>query len=296
MNRLKQQLSIVYFFGKDKIRSLMYTSPTVLSNEETIDTIINNQCSVSRFGDGEFHLLIQSKDLKFQKRSDLLSERFKEILKCQQENLLVCIPKIFKPADLNIRTKESKAYWTDHAANYRMQWYKYLDLNKTYYNASFTRNYIAVKDKSKSEEFFQKIKKIWNHREVLIIEGEYSRIGVGNNLLDNARSVERILAPSEHAFEKYDDILNAAKRHTKEKLILIALGPTATVLSYDLHIAGFQAIDIGHLDVEFEWFLQKTSVRTKIANKYVIEANQQISEDDQFHDEEYKNQIMRIIS
>lgn len=32
------------------------------------------------------------------------------------------------------------------------------------------------------------------------------------------------------------------------RLILIALGMTATVLAYDLSKAGFWAIDIGHID------------------------------------------------
>ena len=39
-------------------------------------------------------------------------------------------------------------------------------------------------------------------------------------------------------------------------MILIALGPTATVLAYDLAKAGYWALDIGHLDLEYEWFLK----------------------------------------
>ena len=42
---------------------------------------------------------------------------------------------------------------------------------------------------------------------------------------------------------------------SKNKLILIALGPTATVLSYDLYKLGYHVIDIGHADIEYEWFL-----------------------------------------
>jgi hypothetical protein len=37
-----------------------------------------------------------------------------------------------------------------------------------------------------------------------------------------------------------------------DKLILIALGPTATVLAYDLAKKGYQAIDIGHLPSCYE--------------------------------------------
>ena len=39
----------------------------------------------------------------------------------------------------------------------------------------------------------------------------------------------------------------------KSVLFLVALGPTATVLAYDLSKIGYQAIDIGHIDISFVW-------------------------------------------
>ena len=42
---------------------------------------------------------------------------------------------------------------------------------------------------------------------VLLVEGEKSRLGVGNDLFENTGSVKRILCPSENAYEKYDEIL-----------------------------------------------------------------------------------------
>ncbi len=35
------------------------------------------------------------------------------------------------------------------------------------------------------------------------------------------------------------------------------LGPTAKLLSYDLTKRGYQAIDLGHIDSEYEWFQMK---------------------------------------
>ena len=73
-------------------------------------------------------------------------------------------------------------------------------------------------------------------------------------IFDNTNSIERILCPPVNAFEKYDTILEQVKKYGTQKLILIALGHTATVLTYDLAIAGYQAIDIGHVDIEYEWY------------------------------------------
>lgn len=34
---------------------------------------------------------------------------------------------------------------------------------------------------------------------------------------------------------------------------MIAMGATATVLAYNLALAGFQELDIGHIEMEYEW-------------------------------------------
>lgn len=55
-------------------------------------------------------------------------------------------------------------------------------------------------------------------------------------------------------------------------MFLIALGPTATVLAYDLYKRGYQAIDAGHMDVEYEWWKMGAKRKIKLARKYVNEA------------------------
>ena len=88
--------------------------------------------------------------------------------------------------------------------------------------------------------------------------------------------------------------MNKVKCQDKDSLILIALGPTATILSYDLYKLGFQAVDIGHIDIEYEWFLQGAQVKSIVKNKYNYEANGIIKDDD-FKDEKYESQILSII-
>ena len=58
-------------------------------------------------------------------------------------------------------------------------------------------------------------------------------------------------------------------KYVEEGIIfLIALGPAAGVLVYDLYKAGYQAIDIGHMDLEYEWYLSGTGCRSVVKNKY----------------------------
>ena len=75
-------------------------------------------------------------------------------------------------------------------------------------------------------------------------------------MFSGAESIQRIIGPAENAFHAYDKILECCKDQAKDKLFLLALGPTATVLAYDLCKMGYQAVDIGHIDLEYEWFLK----------------------------------------
>ena len=284
-----------YLKCKNIYYTKFYKKPNILTNEETIDKIINEKCSIGRLGDGEFFLLTKEKGLsRYQDINDRLCERLLEIMNSQEEKFLVGIPKVFSQEDLEFRTDASKKWWNDYLVQHRQLWYKYINFNKIYANACFTRNYIVVKDKSICKDYFNNIKRIWNNRDILIVEGKYSRLGIGNDLLSNTKSIKRILAPNENAFLKYDEILREVKKQSKDKLVLIALGPTATVLSYDLYKLGYQALDIGHIDAEYEWFLKDVEEKVKIENKYTYEAGNYIS-DDRFESIEYENQIISII-
>ena len=80
----------------------------------------------------------------------------------------------------------------------------------------------------------------------------------------------------------------------KGVLFLIALGPTATVLAYDLSRVGYQAIDAGHVDVEYEWWRMRAKRKVKLERKYVNEAadGKQVAD----AGEEYSKQIIAKIS
>ena len=115
------------------------------------------------------------------------------------------------------------------------------------------------------------LKRIWDNENLLIVEGKYSRLGVGNDLFDNAKSIKRILCPNENAFDKYDQILCCINQNYHGELIILALGMTATVLAYDLAKDGRRALDLGHIDVEYEWFRMGATEKVAIPNKQMSE-------------------------
>ena len=265
--------------------------PQVASIDETIRKIIDDRCSVSRFGDGEVLLTSPEKKIRFQKGDPLLAKRLTEVLQSHEEGHIVCISDAFR--DLYRYNRKSRRFWRTHFYLYGSWWDRLLVAGRKYYNTFVTRPYMDFARKEDSARWFRDMKGIWENRDIVFIEGEKSRLGVGNDLFDNARSIRRILCPPKDAFERLEEIKREACKVEKGALFLFALGPTATVLAYDLFKAGYQAIDIGHVDVEYEWWRMGAHKKVKLERKYVNETA--IGSEVADAGEEYRKQIIAQI-
>ena len=265
--------------------------PQVASIDETIRKIIADRCSVSRFGDGEMLLTSADKEIGFQKGDPKLAARLTEILTSQNEGHIVCISDAF--SDLYRYNRKCRRFWRTHFFIYGSWWDKLLVPGRIYYNTYVTRPYMDFASKEACGRWFHDMKGIWQGRDIVFIEGEKSRLGVGNDLFDNVKSTRRILCPPRDAFDRLDDILTEARKLEKDALFLIALGPTATVLAYDLYKSGYQAVDVGHVDVEYEWWRMGAKRKVKLERKYVNEAadGKQVAD----AGEEYQKQIIARI-
>ena len=289
---LKEDIAYFIYKIKDFFQAKKVDKPIVKSVDEAIDMIINNNASISRFGDGEFNLL-QGESINFQDYNEGLALKLRNILVSKDDNIIVCIPDVFN--GLEEYVTYSKKVWTALLAQNRKKWCNILDMNKIYYNAFISRPYVIYKDKSKCESKFENLRRIWNDKELLIVEGEKSKLGIGDDLFNNSKSIKRIICPSINAYLKYNEILKNVEKYGEKKLVLIALGPTATILSYDLFKLGFQAIDIGHIDIEYEWFLKKAIGKIKISGKFTNEAIDGNEVEEIVYKEYYDQIVERIL-
>lgn len=239
---------------------------------ETIEELLHTDKSMVRFGDGEI-TMIRGRSLSFQQVEPEIREGLKRLLSYQHENLLVAIPEIF--GDLSIYRKESRQFWKDHLLFGRKVYEQCCNPEKKYYNAYITRFYYPIADKNQCSVWIENIRQIWKDKDVVVVEGEKTHNGVGNDLLDTARSVERIIGPSEQAYRKVDEILECCKEYPKDRLFLVSLGVAAKFLTEKLFLEGYRVIDIGNLDMEYEWYLRKAEHKEKIEKHDIIgeEAN-----------------------
>lgn len=276
-------------------------SPTVATVEETVSEIIDNHKSIARFGDGEFSIMMGNSRQGFQKQDDKLMERLIEVMNSDEEGLLIAIADNYGSLSKysSLSKNEIRYYMTENVRKGHCQFFQ---KGRKYYNAYLTTPYMLYGDRDTNgpQRRFDGLKKIWNEKDIIIVEGSLSRLGVNNDLFKNSKSIKRILCPPEHAFDKYQEILEASifegrKNDKEDVLFLLSLGPTATVLAYDLYMAGYQALDFGHIDNDYEYFINHATDRYAIKGKYVNNITR-VDDVEDIKDEEYRKQIIRKIS
>ena len=263
----------------------------VLGILDTLNYIMAHNSSVARFGDGEMDI-ITGHSIPYQDYDENLANELKEIISSESnESLVICLSDVFERLDRY--NQEAVDFWKQHLNNNYVH-YKSLCKAPWYGSTFISRPYMDLVDKSLSNMYFKNIKNLWDKRDILIVEGVNSRSGVGNDLFDNANSVERIICPSKNAYSKIDEIESLIERHAENKLVLLILGPTAKVLAKRLSIKKFQAIDMGHIDSEYEWFKMKATTKVKLDHKHTAEHN--FDENITFiEDDTYNSQIVERI-
>ena len=261
MNKLSKSLKTKFVTASSIIRNIPYEMrhqggsnvnfPPFVDLWKTIDVLSNQNYSISRYGDGEFNVM-RGESLKFQKSDPLLATRLDQILKSNQKNHLVGIPSYF--FSLADHPYDAKRYLRRYLVKNRDFIYSMLDFEKTYYDTMISQYSAMKQSQAQLNKYFSLLRRIWDQKDIALVKGVSSETDEKHSIYDNANSIDLILAPSRHAFSNYSSILKELQDQPKDKLLILALGPTATVLAYDLCISGHHALDLGHLAKSYDWF------------------------------------------
>lgn len=245
--------------------------PKFRSDEETIRLIVEEKKSLGRFGDGEFAIAFDIPRQKFQRTDARLRDRIRQVItQTDNPDLLIGVADNYGNLDRYnaLARRGIEVYMTREV---RKQHMSLLSPDRIYSDTYMTRAYVIFKDvfTDAPAKRFENLKKIWEGKRIIIVEGAQTRLGVGNDLFDHAGSIKRILAPAVNSFDRYDEILSKCEEcRLIADLFLLAIGPSSGVLAYDLSMQGIQAVDVGHIDMEYEWFLAGKGVRVIVPNKY----------------------------
>lgn len=291
-NILKARIDNLGYEIIDKYHKDFYRFPRLGNTKEAICRIVNEGCSLVRFGDGEFEIMAGKERPVFQKYDPKLAERLREVIASTDEKLLVCIANNYGALDTYTEegADEVRSYMTEETRRFHMS---VLSPDRVYYDAYLFKSYFFYKNREDTEKRLQLVKRVWEKRDIVLVEGDKTRTGYGNDLFDNANSVRRILAPTQNAFDRYGEILEAASKLETGCLILIVLGPMSNLLVYDLMKKGYQAIDLGQIDMDYEWYKRGVQKRVPIPGKYVSQLPP--AEIGEVHDGAYFDQILEQI-
>lgn len=138
---------------------------------------------------------------------------------------------------------------------------------------------------------FRSIRQLWDGRNLTIVEGANTRFGIGNDLLEGALSVTRILCPNKNAYEELEQIKERCSGADPGNLFLVALGPAAKPLVMHLQESGLRALDVGHLDIEYEWYRRSAKTPSPVPGKAVNEAGTRGYEADEAEQTDFANYL-----
>lgn len=202
------------------------TYPHVMNELSTLRLVAAGK-SLARYGDGEF-ALCAGHPIKCERGDLTLSRRLREILRSTSDRCLVGIPNIWSDTP-------KIGYWRKYATQAAPF------LNETGYVSSF----VSRPDSAPwvdTPEYWTLLESLWRDQDVTLVRGGGRSFTAAD--LTSARSVKEVIAPSQHAWADYEELLEAVD--TPQQAIL-CVGPTATVMAYDLARRGVHAIDLGHV-------------------------------------------------
>ena len=200
--------------------------PHVITEDETLDAALTGR-SLSRFGDGEFRNAIGG-NAAAQHADPRLAAELCDIL-AKPQKALVCIPHAQRgPKQVN---------WQ----NYTRPKYVALLRQPSYGSAFVTRPDSAPW--IDRPDYWDKIKQTWRGKEVTLVIGTQRSLTL--EMMKEAKSINLITGPGEDAYAKIDEI--EARIGLPKGVVILCLGPTATVLAVRLVNKGVHAIDLGHV-------------------------------------------------
>lgn len=265
----------------------------VLDPVQSVTALAESDKSLSRFGDSELRLLYKQYSIGFQKYDPALAGRLREVIanRAGKQGVFLAVPHHLQ-STAGVKFDIKTAWW-DFIAHDHQEIYQKLDNRLIYLDTQLTRTYSEYCDLSITATVYRKLKQLWQGKRILIVEGAETRMGVGNDLFANAAAIKRLLVPSVGAFAYYDQIrseVEAAVKTAGIDLVIAAIGPTATVLAYDLSDI-IRTLDLGHLDIQYEYFRRHAKKMIAIPGKYTNEVN--MTGDDVYqHDQTYESQII----
>lgn len=219
--------------------------PEVVGEVETVK-LLHEGYSIARYGDGEFNHCNGRRNVS-QFFDEKLSKELRDILAApNSDKCLVGIPPLRNP-DMN-----KKEFWLK--GNRTKNYASHLNPTTTFYSSFITRPDNAPWINNGA--FYETIRDLWRDRDVILVTSQTKSLNP--ELMHDAKSVQLVIGPRQHAYAEIDRI--EAEIGLTDKRVFMCLGPTATVLAWRLAHKGVHALDMGHIGCFLDNFESKNPI------------------------------------
>ncbi|WP_172829032.1 GT-D fold domain-containing glycosyltransferase [Paraoerskovia marina] len=202
---------------------------------ETLEHLVESENSFSRFGDGEFRLMLRSDfNLRFQSNSrPLQSELLATFRDAGRDRFDVGFPQIFGDAHWSGVWSE---LWPELKSN--------VPETGAFLNSHVTRPTVFEQYGDRAVDLWREV---WRDRDIVFVTGAGSRFAATPALFSSARSTRTVSSLPVGAYDDLDRLVEELSEVGEGALVLLALGPAGTVLARRLALIGIRALDIGHI-------------------------------------------------
>lgn len=219
---------------------------------ETIMKIYTDKCSICRYGDGEIYHLFQHKT-KYGSGGQQCSINFQkkliEVLHNTNPKILIGFSGYYCENEfintnyiLNSLSESTKKFILETKPKLQMK-FPFLFIGKLY-SAEITR----LAQLKNNKQIIDIYNKLFCENNCIFVGNNKIIQLIKNKIIDKFKQIEFIETPNTNAYDQYENIINKIieNDNLQDKLILISLGPTATIMSYDLAQKNHWSLDIGH--------------------------------------------------
>lgn len=213
-----------------------FTGECQMDFRETLQHLIHTEASFTRFGDGEFRLMLRPDyKLRFQQNSPTLAEalRLAMTTTTASEKLLVGFPRLY-------RDRHWSGVWLDIWLSLE----PLLSRDYRYGNSHVSR---PIFFQVLGEEGVELWRQVWDGRDIRIITGKGSRFDAIPELFSGVSSTRYLWSTPTDAFTDLPRLMDEVGEPVEGELQLVSLGPAGTVLTAELAARGHRALDIGHI-------------------------------------------------
>ena len=256
-------------FELDELREyLLPRVPKILDTLESLTLLERQPKSFARYGDGEIWMM-QKKDILFQKYDPLLAEKLLKVMKTKRNDLYIGLNRTYFHALNPMSTEHQRNFQRRYHTNLRRFLMEEANPEIQYLDANCLMGYFRHTDQDAYHDILSRRMKIFEGRKVAVVTGKSVLGKLDYDIFQLAASKIIIEAPSVNAFSAYDSILRDISRNvSKDIMIHLILGPTATVMAADLTDVGYVAWDSGHMAKDYDAYMKKLGKTAQVIKEF----------------------------